>query len=164
MVTLTDVDDLDLAVDGADEVAPDGSLVKGAGGAMLRERVVAREARRFIVLVTPEKIVPHLGARFALPVEVVQFALPTSQRHLTRLAGRATLRRTAAGGVYATDNGNPVLDVDTSELGASFDPRALDVAIRAIPGVVDTGYFFDMTSLVLVGSAEGVREIVPPTK
>jgi ribose 5-phosphate isomerase A len=146
---------LDLAFDGADEVAPDLSLTKGLGGAMLRERVVAADARRFIVLVTPEKLVARLGERSPLPIEVAPFALPAVERAL-RLHGLPRLRVSKDGAPYRTDNGNAVVDLH-AEGGAWSDARALDRAVRAIPGVVDTGFFFDLAERVLVSELEGVR-------
>jgi ribose 5-phosphate isomerase A len=161
-VTIDAVDALDLAFDGADEVAPDGSLTKGLGAAMLRERVVAWEAARFVVLVTPEKIVSRLGERCPLPIEVVPFAVATAQRRLAKLGARAVRRATDAGFVV-TDNGNAVIDLWAAGAAGWSDARALDAAVRAVPGVVDTGFFFDRTSLVLVGDASGVRELRPST-
>jgi len=160
VTSLADVAKLDLAFDGADEVDPTGQLIKGLGGAMLRERVVASEAARFVVLVTPEKLVPRLGARSVLPVEVVPFAEASATRRLAKVAAAVTRRRAKDGGVYLTDNGNVVLDLSAPE-GGFADPRALDRDVRAVPGVVDTGFFFDMARLVVVGEADGVRVIEP---
>ncbi|NUO51033.1 MAG: ribose-5-phosphate isomerase RpiA [Polyangiaceae bacterium] len=158
IVTLEDVTALDVAFDGADEVAPDGALVKGKGGAMLRERVVAKLASRFVVLVTPDKLVQKLGEKCPLPVEVVPFALPAVRRSLEAF-GNPVLR-VAGSGSYRTDNGNAVLDVAPS--GGHFQSaREVDAKVRALPGVVDTGFFFDMATLVLVGEAGGAREIRP---
>lgn len=147
---------LDVAFDGADEVSPSLDLVKGLGGALLRERVVAFEARRFVVLVTPEKLVERLGERAPLPIEVVPFAVPTARAHLAAL-GRPALRE-REGRPFQTDNGNAILDLAVDPVA---DPRALDARIRAIPGVVDTGFFLGMASLVLVGAPEGVRRFSP---
>jgi ribose 5-phosphate isomerase A len=150
---------LDVAFDGADEVAPDLSLVKGKGGAMLRERVVAALADRFVVLVTPDKLVASLGAKCPLPVEVVPFALEPVRRSLARW-GDAVLRA-GAGEPYRTDNGNVVFDVNPT--GARWAlPQDADRAIRALPGVVDTGFFFEMASLVLVGEGGRARELTSP--
>ncbi|MBL9024011.1 MAG: ribose 5-phosphate isomerase A [Myxococcales bacterium] len=148
---------LDLAFDGADEVASDLSLVKGKGGAMLRERVVAALAERFIVLVTPDKLVGALGEKCPLPVEVVPFALVPVRRRLEQL-GTVALRVTSAGSPYRTDNGNAVLDVSPAS-GTWSAPRESDALIRALPGVVDTGFFFAMASLVLVGEGGAAREV-----
>jgi ribose 5-phosphate isomerase A len=146
----------DVAFDGADEVAPDLALTKGLGGALVRERVVAREADRFIVLVTPEKLVSKLGERTPVPVEVVPFAVSTVERSLGKLGGRPVLRTTQGGGPYRTDNGNCVLDTGFDPID---DPAALEAAIDHIPGVVDCGLFVGMASLVLVGDPHGVREL-----
>jgi ribose 5-phosphate isomerase A len=146
---------LDLAFDGADEVAPDLSLTKGLGGAMLRERVVAADAKRFIVLVTPEKLVGRLGERAPLPIEIAPFALPAVQRSL-RALGAPRLRLAKDGAPYRTDNANAVIDLH-AEGGGWSDVRALDRAVRAIPGVVDTGVFFDVVERVLVSESAGVR-------
>ncbi len=157
--TLSEIDALDVAFDGADEVAPDASLTKGRGGAMLRERVVAAAARRFVVLVTPDKIVAGLGEKCPLPVEVVPFAVASAARRLAGIGG-VVRRRDGAGGIYTTDNGNEVLDLDPP--GAAWeDPRRVDRLVRSVPGVVDTGFFFDAASLVLVGDPSAVREITP---
>jgi ribose 5-phosphate isomerase A len=153
------VPSLDLAFDGADEVASDLSLVKGKGGAMLRERVVAALAARFVVLVTPDKLVGALGEKCPLPVEVVPFALAPVRRRLEQL-GNVVERATSAGAPYRTDNGNAVLDVSPAS-GTWSSPRESDALIRALPGVVDTGFFFAMASLVLVGEGGAAREIRP---
>lgn len=154
---------LDVAVDGADEVTPDGSLTKGLGGAMLRERVVARDARRFFVLVGEEKLVTHLGERSPLPIEVVPFALATATRALRALDVGEPRLRTREGVTVLTDNGNVVVDLHASG-GRFADPRALDRAVRAIPGVVDDGFFLDMSLEVFIGRADGGVERRPPSR
>jgi ribose 5-phosphate isomerase A len=151
--SLETIDSLDVAFDGADEVAPDLSLIKGLGGAMLRERVVAAAAARFVVLVTEEKLVTRLGERAPLPIEVVGFALPTVRRALA-LVGLTTTVRQSDGTDFLTDNGHPVLD---ARLPEGIEPRSLDARIRALPGVVDTGFFFDRASSVIVGARGSVR-------
>jgi ribose 5-phosphate isomerase A len=147
---------LDTAFDGADEVSGDLALTKGLGGAMLRERVVAADAKRFFVLVTPEKLVARLGERSPLPVEVVPFALPTVSRAAARLCAEARLRKAANGEAVLTDNGNLVLDLFSAP-GGWQDARALDQAVRALPGVVDTGFFFGMATAVFVADESAVR-------
>jgi ribose 5-phosphate isomerase A len=148
---------LDIAFDGADEVAPDLSLTKGLGGALLRERVVAYEARRFVILVTPEKLVSALGSRTPIPIEVVPFAQRTAARHLEALGGKAALRQ-VDGRPFLTDNQNVILDVDFGPIEGG-ELRSRDRAIRAVPGVVDTGFFLDMADVVLVGGPDEVVEL-----
>jgi ribose 5-phosphate isomerase A len=154
---LQEIDRIDIAFDGADEVTPDLRLTKGLGGALLRERVVAHEAEVFVVLVTPEKLVERLGTRCPIPVEIVPFAAPTIQKHLTRLGGQVTLRSKPGGeGPFMTDNQNWIFDV---KLAPMDDPDAMDARIRAIPGVVDTGLFLGMADFVLVGEPGAVRTL-----
>jgi len=146
---------LDVAVDGADEVDPRLDLVKGYGGALVREKIVAAAARRFIVLVGPEKLVPTLGGRGRLPVEVVPFALPFCRRRLTEL-GHAPTVRAKDGSTFVTDNGNLILD---AAVGAIPDPAALDATLRAIPGVVGTGLFVGMAHAVMVWDGGRARTL-----
>lgn len=159
VASLADIDRLDVAFDGADEVTPELALTKGLGGALLRERVVAFEAERFVVLVTPEKLVDRLATRTPIPVEVVPFANLLALRLLAELGARPVLRRRPEGGPFVTDNQNWIIDAAFDPLD---DPAAVDAQVRKIPGVVDTGIFLDMASLVLVGDGGAVRELRPP--
>ncbi len=160
MTSLEDAPSLDVAIDGADEVSPNLDLIKGLGGALVREKVVASSAKRFVVLVTPEKLVETLGARGILPVEVVPFALATVRRRLSA-AGIDSDPRMAKGRPFVTDNGNVVLDCHVGPIG---DPSALDRRIQEIPGVVGTGLFLGMADLALVEQADGsvVEMLRPP--
>ena len=144
---------LDLTVDGADEVDPRLDLIKGYGGALVRERIVAAASRRQVILVTREKLVPRLGTRGRLPVEIVPFARPLCQRRLTALGCRPSLRETA-GAPFVTDNGNWILDCGIS---AQEDAAALDREIRRIAGVVDTGFFLGTAERVLVAEDGAIR-------
>jgi ribose 5-phosphate isomerase A len=155
LVTPADVPALDLDVDGADEVDPHLDLIKGYGRRFLRERVVAAMAKRLVILVGEEKLVPRLGSRGKLPVEVVPFALPLCERRLRDLQCPPTTFRDGER-LYVTDNGNHILDCAIAPVD---DPAALDRDIRAIPGVVDTGFFLDMADLVLVGDRSDFRLI-----
>ncbi len=146
----------DVAFDGADEVTPDLALTKGLGGALVRERVVAREADRFVVLVTPEKLVARLGERTPVPVEVVPFAVSKVEKNLAALGGRPVVRTKADGFPYRTDNGNLILDTGFDPIA---DPAALEAAIDRIPGVVDCGLFVGMATVVIVGGPDAVREL-----
>ena len=151
---------IDVAIDGADEVAADWALTKGGGGALFREKAVALAAAAFVVVVTPEKLVARLGA-FATPVEVVPFTVRTVARAI-EAAHPAVLvgRRGAAGAPFVTDNGNAILDCS---FGPIEDPLALDISLRAIHGVVATGLFpSGLTSAVLVAGSGGVRALAEP--
>lgn len=149
LTTIAELPELDLAFDGADEFTGELELTKGLGGALLRERVVAAAAARFIVLVTPEKRVDRLGTRAPIPVEVVPFAASPAERGLRKLGAEPVLRRAADGSVYHTDNGNVILDARVAPLAS---PTTTHAAMRAIPGVVDTGLFLGMAHVVLVGA------------
>jgi ribose 5-phosphate isomerase A len=151
--TLATMPELDVAFDGADEVTPELWLTKGRGGALVRERVVAHAARRFVVLVTPDKLVAKLGERFPIPVVVVPFAAPTVARELDALGASVESRCNAAGEPFRTDDGGLVLD---AAFGAMDEPQRIADAISRIPGVIDHGMFLGMASLVLVGEADAV--------
>jgi ribose 5-phosphate isomerase A len=148
--------DMAVAIDGADEVAPDFALIKGAGGALLREKAVALAANAFVVVVDERKIVDRLGA-VPLPVEVVPFTLPWVSREIARRYPSAKIvLRDAAGKPYVTDNHNLLLDCTFGEIP---HPAQLDSDLRLIHGVVDTGIFVGIASAVFVGGASGVREL-----
>jgi len=147
LVTLAEAGILDLTVDGADEVDPQLDLIKGYGRDMVREKIVAASSRRLIILVGDEKLVPHLGTRGKLPVEVVPFALPLCERRLREL-GCAPVLYFRGGSLFVTDNGNHILDC---QIGPIPDATRLEMDIRAIPGVVGTGLFLGIADTVLVG-------------
>jgi ribose 5-phosphate isomerase A len=146
---------LDLTVDGADEVDPRLDLIKGYGGALVRERIVAAASRRLMILVGGEKLVPVLGSRGRLPVEVTPFAHPLVLRELAGLGCRPALR-TVEGRPFVSDNGNWIIDCGVRPIEAPVD-FARD--LRAIAGVVDTGLFLGMADLVLVAEAGAIREM-----
>jgi ribose 5-phosphate isomerase A len=154
LVTLDAVDTLDLTVDGADEVDPHLDVIKGLGGALLRERVVATVSRQFIILVGPEKLVPMLGTRGTLPVEVVPFALPFCRRHLAEL-GMPAVPRMDGGRLFLTDNGNVLLQCAVRPMP---DPAAVLAHVRSIPGVVEVGLFLGLADLVLTEQDGHVQE------
>ena len=157
LITPDDAETIDLAVDGADEVDPRGNLIKGYGGALVREKVVASLARRFLVLVGGEKLVPVLGSRRRLPIEVIPFAIGPCRRRLAALGYPAEVR-VADGAPAVSDNGNRLLDC---RIGPIADPAALDAALRAIPGVVGTGLFVGMNPSVLVWDGARCRALRP---
>jgi ribose 5-phosphate isomerase A len=156
LTTFEEVEAIDVDVDGADEVDPQLNLIKGYGGALVREKIVAAASRRLVILVGPEKLVPVLGARGRLPVEVVPFALTPCTRRLSALGCVPELRR-HEGQPFVTDNGNFILDCRISPLD---QPEQWEQALRAIPGVVGTGLFLGMAQTVLIqdGAAVKVRQ------
>lgn len=153
LTTLEECPTLDVDFDGADEVDPDNNLIKGYGGALVREKIVATASKKLVILVGPEKIVSRLGSRGKLPVEIVPFALGPASRALGKLECEPHLRRDG-GEPHVTDNGNYILDCDITPLD---DPAGLETALRAIPGVVGTGLFLNMKPTVLVGLGERVE-------
>jgi len=152
--------EIDVAIDGADEVATDWALTKGGGGAMFREKAVALAAKTFVVIVTPEKLVARLGA-FPTPVEVVPFALaPVISGIRTALPHVRIKQRMTDLAPFVTDNGNALIDCS---LGPIADPEISDIVLRAIHGVVATGLFpATLTNAVLVADEDGVRELARP--
>lgn len=147
LISLDEGASIDLDVDGADEVDPRLDLIKGYGGALLREKVVAAASRRLVILVGREKLVERLGSRGKLPVEVVPFALGFCRARLTELGLGPALRRAGAA-PFRTDSGNHIFDCAVAPIA---DARDLDARVRAIPGVVGTGLFLGMAHTVLVG-------------
>jgi len=155
LATLGEAGILDLTVDGADEVDPQLDLIKGYGRDMVREKIVATSSRRLIILVGDDKLVPELGTRGKLPVEVVPFALPLCRRRLAEL-GCQPIPYFQQGSLFVTDNGNHVIDCQVQPIA---DATRLELEIRAIPGVVGTGLFLGMADTVLVGDHENFRLI-----
>jgi ribose 5-phosphate isomerase A len=148
-----DVERLDLVIDGADELTDDLVLTKGGGGALLREKVVATMGERFAVIATLDKLVPRLGDTFAVPVEVVPFALHPVRRELEREGLEVAVRTTDVGDPYRTDNGNLILDVRLD--GGFEDPEQVDVWLTMLPGVVTSGVFTDLATQALLGRSDG---------
>jgi ribose 5-phosphate isomerase A len=159
IATLDERPQLDLALDGADEIDPALNLIKGLGGALLREKIVESSANRFIVLADETKLVAQLGTRAPLPVEVVAFGMPLATRRLAELGGVPTLRRSADGSVFHTDEGHVILDCRFPGIA---DAAALNTAINAIPSVAGHGLFVGMASVALVGGPAGVATMVRP--
>ena len=155
LLSLVEAGSLDLTVDGADEVDPQLDLIKGYGRDLVREKIVAASSRRLIILVGNEKLVPQLGTRGKLPVEVVPFALPLCERRLRDLGCEPALYF-RGGSVFLTDNGNHILDCQIRPIP---DAVRLEMDIRAIPGVVGTGLFLGMADTVFVGDRDDFRFI-----
>jgi ribose 5-phosphate isomerase A len=162
--TLDETPQLDLTVDGADEIAPDLSLIKGGGGALLREKIVAAASARMIVIADESKWVPVLG-RFPLPIEVEPFGLESTRRAVEAVfaaAGApasATLRRTKEGHAFVTDGGHWILD---GALQRIADPKALAARLSTIPGVIEHGLFIGLATAAILAGSAGVRVIERP--
>ncbi len=155
LTTLADHPAVDLTIDGADEVDPAYNVIKGGGGALLREKIVAQATERLVIVVDDSKLSPCLGTRFYLPVEVVPFAWQSQAAFLRGLGADAALRM-VDNSPYRTDQGNLILDCD---FGPIADPTALARALEARAGIVEHGLFLGMTSDVIVASTAGVRHL-----
>jgi ribose 5-phosphate isomerase A len=152
LVNLEEAGRLDADFDGADEVDPRLDMLKGRGGAMVREKVVAVASRRRIFLVWQEKIVKRLGEHGILPIEVVAFAVPLALREIAKLGLKPKVRFDDHGRQFVSDNGNPVLDCSVSPIR---NPARLERDLLAVPGVVGTGIFLGIADIVLVISRDG---------
>jgi ribose 5-phosphate isomerase A len=160
LATLDEIPELDLTVDGADEIDSSLRLIKGGGGALLREKIVAASSRRMLVIADSTKLVARLGA-FPLPVEVVPFGLAATRLRVERviaalgLSGPIELRR-REGAIFVTDGGHYILDC---AFGAILDPEALARALAFVPGVVDCGLFIGLASAAIVAGPNGVETL-----
>jgi ribose 5-phosphate isomerase A len=160
-IPLTSLDahpELDLAIDGADEIDPQLALIKGGGGALLREKIVASAARRFVVIGDISKQVPRLGSNFPLPIEVVPFAITPVRKRLEALGAHVHVRQ-SANQVFVTDNGNMILDC--SFPNGITHPAELQAQIKLIVGVVETGLFFNMVEQAIIGGPDGIKTLLP---
>ncbi|MFO0774954.1 MAG: ribose-5-phosphate isomerase RpiA [Nitrospiraceae bacterium] len=143
---------LDVAIDGADQIDPQFNLIKGGGGALLKEKIVAASARRFVVVADHTKQVPHLGKAFPLPIEVIPFGWGSTARHLEQIGGTAQLR-TKDGQTFRTECGHYIVDLT---IGPLDDPAEWERRLHTIPGVVETGLFVGRTHVVILGTPTGV--------
>jgi ribose 5-phosphate isomerase A len=156
-VPLTSLDQdpqLDLDLDGADEVDPDLNLIKGLGGALLWEKIVATASRRLVILADASKLVSRLGTKAPLPVEVVRFGWKSHLAFIESLGGNPNLRLAGTDQPFVTDEGNYILDCRFDGIP---DPRALEQALLTRAGIVGTGLFLGMTEQVILGTADGVE-------
>jgi len=156
LATFDQRQELDLAVDGADEVDPALNLIKGHGGALLREKIIAMAARRLVIVVDSSKLSQALGTSMTLPVEVVPFAGPLAQQRLAALGARPDLRIDEGGKPYLTDNGNWILDCAFAPMA---DPARLEAEINRVPGVMENGLFIGLASEVLVARSGSVERL-----
>lgn len=155
LVELADIDRIDLTIDGADEFDPHLRLIKGGGGALFREKLVAFASDKMLVISDASKEVAQLGA-FPLPVEVLPKAIRLVERVLTAKGYRPTVRTQKDGARYLTDNQNYILDCDLAKIA---DPEQLDAELHMIPGIVETGLFLGLATQVIVGVGDGVKVI-----
>ncbi len=155
-ITLTDfseVEQINLTIDGADEVDPEFNLIKGGGGALLREKIIACNSERMIVVVDESKVVDQLGSTFPLPIEIVPFGWEATLRRFRSYNCNATLRRTESGEPFVTDNGNYIL---TCKFEIIATPELTERYIDTVPGVVECGLFVGLCDTVIVGTRDGV--------
>jgi ribose 5-phosphate isomerase A len=154
LITLDDCQEIDVTVDGADEVDPHLRLIKGGGGALLREKIVASATRQMVVVADASKQVQRLG-KFPLPVEVIRFAQALVAKRIVAMGAEVQLRRDAAGNAYLTDENNHILDCRFGEI---LDPNRLARELSEMPGVVEHGLFIGMASLALLARGSEIVE------
>jgi len=157
LATLAECPRPDVTIDGADEVAPNLDLIKGLGGALLREKVVAQNSGKLVIIADASKTVTKLGSKSMLPVEVVQFAHEVQATFLRDIGARPTLRPGGtAGKPFITDNGNFIYDCRFAN--GIDDPRKLELSLRGRAGIVETGLFLGIASVALIGGEAGVEQ------
>jgi len=154
LTTLDEFQQIDITIDGADEVDTQLNLIKGGGGALLREKIIASATRQFVVIGDSGKKVPMLG-KFPLPVEIIPFAQPLLARRIAALGAKVSLRADASGNPFVTDEHHHILDC---RFGQIPDPPALARQLEAMPGVVEHGLFIEMASVVLIATGDQVHE------
>ena len=156
-IVLIDADNawiIDVTIDGADQVDPSFNLIKGGGGALLKEKIVAASAKQFIVMVDHTKRVPVLGGLFPLPIEVIPFGWGSTAREIEALTKSRVVLRERNGASFTTEAGNMIVDV---HIDCIDQPRDLEIALNHIPGIVETGLFVNRTDVLIVGTAQGVQ-------
>ena len=156
MTTLNDHPVIDVTIDGADEVDPRCDVIKGGGGALLREKIVAQATRREIIVVDPSKLSERLGAQWAVPVEVAPFGWQTQIGFLESVGAHVTVRYTESGNLLKTDQGNLILDCD---FGPMEDPSAVAETLASRAGIVEHGLFLDLVDDVIVAEPDGIRHM-----
>ncbi|MFC1714837.1 ribose-5-phosphate isomerase RpiA [Candidatus Poribacteria bacterium] len=158
-IPLTTLDDhpiIDLTIDGADEVDPDLNLIKGGGGALLREKIVAQASNREIIVVDESKLSPALGTHWAVPVEVIPFGYRSQCTYLESLGARLTVRQNTDGTIFSTDQGNHLLDCN---FGAISQPKELAERMNGRSGIVGHGLFLDLATDVIVSGEQGIQHL-----
>lgn len=157
LTTLNEHPQLDLAIDGADQIDRELNLIKGMGGALTREKIVASAARKLVIVADETKLVEKLGTNHPVPIEILPFAFSTAMLRIQKLGGKPVLRAGKGKvGPIITDNGNFIVDADFGPLNA---PKDLNSRLRSIPGVIETGLFVGMADLVYIGTPTTVRKL-----
>lgn len=151
--------EIDVAIDGADQVDPHFNLIKGGGGALLKEKIVAASAKQFIVMVDHTKQVPVLGGSFPLPIEVIPFGWGSTAREIEALTKSRAVLRERKGIPFKTEAGNLIVDVHIDRIS---QPGELETVLNLIPGVVETGLFVGRTNVLIVGTPQGVHTLHAP--
>jgi ribose 5-phosphate isomerase A len=157
-ITLDPPGEVDLTIDGADEVDPDLNLIKGGGGALLHEKIVAQASLREIIIVDESKLSPALGTHWPLPVEVIPFGWHSQRRFLESLGARITARQQRNGALFKSDQGNLIVDC---AFGPIPQPAELAARLEARAGIVEHGLFIGMATEVIVAGANGIRHLTP---
>jgi ribose 5-phosphate isomerase A len=155
LTSLKEHPEIDVTVDGADEVSPDLDLIKGLGGALVREKIVAHASNRVIIVVDDSKMVKQLGTRAPIPVEVVPFAVDSLMLKLVRWKGSVKIRE-KNGRPFVSDNGNTILDW---QYDAIEDPHGVEMKLKSITGVVDSGIFSNVAAMVIVAGGSSIRKL-----
>jgi ribose 5-phosphate isomerase A len=153
LTTLDEHPDIDVTIDGADEVDSYLNLVKGGGGALTREKIIAFNSEKVIIVVDDSKIVKALGIDFPLPVEIVKFGWTSTKKTLEAFGCEVKLREIMQGEPFITDNGNYILDCEFERIE---NPEQMEIDINCVPGVVETGLFINLVNEVIVGSKQGI--------
>ena len=153
--------EIDVAIDGADQVDPNFNLIKGGGGALLKEKIVAASAKQFIVMVDHTKQVPVLGRSFPLPIEVIPFGWGSTAREIETLTKSGVVLRERNGTPFKTEAGNLIVDAHIDHID---QPAELETTLNLIPGVVETGLFVGRTNVLIVGTLQGVHTLHVPRK
>lgn len=156
MLNMEEVVQIDITIDGADEIDPQKRLIKGGGGALLREKIIATSSKEMVVIVDESKVVKDLGA-FGLPVEIIPFCYPATIHKLNNKGLIGKLRKNENNSLYITDNGNYIFDIQFHPV--CEDPEKTNRLIREVTGVVDTGFFFHIAKRVVIGYADGTVKL-----
>ena len=159
IVDIDDVDHIDVTIDGADEVDPAFNVIKGGGGALLREKIVAQASRRFVIVVDERKLSPQLGVTWPVPIEVMRYGYTSQVRFLESLGGQVNLRLATDGSPYVTDNGNWIIDCRFAPIA---DPDRLAHKLEGRAGVVEHGLFLHLATDLVVAGTDGIRYMPRP--